>query len=384
MASGRSLAKELAEDRASIRGPTARWGTPRPRPSGVRLVGPCPHGERLPLDDVAALITRPSGNGRAAEPERGSIVLTDTETVDGDAQGARPRRTSTRIRPGGPPGKFDPRKRYTQGPFPSETFQSPLRRRVSADVHPVVLLCRNVAGDAVGFVVGRHVQLRVLGGRFAQPQPSPHRSLLGKRPLTSLTITNQLLTAVDQVGCPVLSFAESTSGDLLYQGAAPSANLPSRWVRSYVLWPRVDVVHLMDRLVRLPGHSPGTQKVQELVAVIGRQRNPAVLRDIGREVGASPGAGGPAGCDTPGASSAATRVVAAKQAASASGGALAFMACISSGLGGCRCSFGRDRPGHVLPASLLLRGRRTHDGVVLGENPVRLGVILMARVARRG
>src|SRR3954468_15753799 len=44
---------------------------------------------------------------------------------------------------------------------------------------------------------------------------------------------------------------------------------------------------------------------------------------------------------------------------------------------------GWDRPGHALPTSLRMRGRRTQDGVVLAEDPiVLLSVVLVALVAR--
>src|SRR6516225_1853554 len=62
----------------------------------------------------------------------------------------------------------------------------------------------------------------------AQPQPSPHRSFLGKRPFASLIITNQLLTPVDQLGCPVVRSCEPTLV-ISFTRTAPSGNLPSRW-----------------------------------------------------------------------------------------------------------------------------------------------------------
>src|SRR4030095_15605833 len=45
---------------------------------------------------------------------------------------------------------------------------------------------------------------------------------------------------------------------------------------------------------------------------------------------------------------------------------------------------GRGHPRHPLPASLGTRGRCTQDGVVLAEDPVRLGVVLVALVAGAG
>src|SRR5262249_31772143 len=55
----------------------------------------------------------------------------------------------------------------------------------------------------------------------------------------------------------------------------------------------------------------------------------------------------------------------------------------SSGWGMWACP-GWDRPGHALPTSLRMRGRRTQDGVILAEDPVRLGVVLVTLVARAG
>src|SRR6516165_12394952 len=45
---------------------------------------------------------------------------------------------------------------------------------------------------------------------------------------------------------------------------------------------------------------------------------------------------------------------------------------------------GPDRPGHAVPTSLRTRGRSAQDGVILAEDPVRLGVVLVALVARAG
>src|SRR5262249_3450524 len=68
----------------------------------------------------------------------------------------------------------------------------------------------------------------------AQPQPSPHRSFLGNRPLASLIITNQILTSVARVACPVVSLSEPTPVTSL-TSTAPSGNLLSRryaWISS--------------------------------------------------------------------------------------------------------------------------------------------------------
>src|SRR5271165_2180627 len=98
---------------------------------------------------------------------------------------------------------------------------------VAADVHPVVLLGRNVACLAVGLVVRRHVARGLIRHEQGQPQPSPHRSLPGNRPFESLTITNQTLMSVDQADCPVVSFSELT-WVISFTSTAPSGNFPSR------------------------------------------------------------------------------------------------------------------------------------------------------------
>src|SRR5262249_31342019 len=101
------------------------------------------------------------------------------------------------------------------------------KHRVSADVHPIVLLGWHVTQLAVGLVVRRHVASRLL--RLEQgPTPAVAPQVVaGNRPFESLIITNQILMSVVQWDSPVVSFAEPT-WVTSFTSTAPSGNLPSR------------------------------------------------------------------------------------------------------------------------------------------------------------
>src|SRR5438105_2240888 len=91
-------------------------------------------------------------------------------------------------------------------------------------------------------------------------------------------------------------------------------------------------------------------------------------------------AGGSSRPDEPSAIVAAMSAIAARQPGVSQRRILGFMV-ESPGGGG--CGRVRDRPGHALPISLRMRGRRTQDGVVLAEDPIiLLSVVLVALVAR--
>src|SRR3954454_15770583 len=93
-------------------------------------------------------------------------------------------------------------------------------------------------------------------------------------------------------------------------------------------------------------------------------------------------AGGSSRPDEPSAIVAAMRAIAARQPGVSQRRTLGFMVIVSWGWGRGACR-GWDRPGHALPTSLRMRGRRTQDGVVLAEDPIiLLSVVLMALVAR--
>src|SRR3954454_16062234 len=94
-------------------------------------------------------------------------------------------------------------------------------------------------------------------------------------------------------------------------------------------------------------------------------------------------AGGSSRPDEPSAIVAAMRAIAARQPGVSQRRTLGFMVIVSWGWGRGACR-GWDRPGHALPTSLRMRGRRTQDGVILAKDPVRLGVVLVALVARAG
>src|SRR5262249_8234643 len=87
--------------------------------------------------------------------------------------------------------------------------------------------------------------------------------------------------------------------------------------------------------------------------------------------------------DTRGASIIATTLVAARQPAVSEQRIFVFMV-QSPRIWAMREFPGRDRPRHSVPASLRMRGCRAQDWVVLGEDPVLLGVVLVTLVARAG
>src|SRR5262249_6322700 len=143
------------------------------------------------------------------------------------------------------------------------------KHRVPPNVHPVVSLCRNVARPAVGRVVGRHVLLRVF--RLEQrPTPAVAPQVVPGKP--SLRVLYHHEPDLDVFSPTRLSRSEllrTDSGDVLHQdGTVGELAVPA--VRLNVLWSRVDVVHLVDRFVRLRGHGVRAQ-VDKLLTVISGQ-----------------------------------------------------------------------------------------------------------------
>src|SRR5262245_53592213 len=144
-----------------------------------------------------------------------------------------------------------------------------LKHRVSPDVDPVVLLRRHVARPTVGLVVGRHVLLRVLRLEQGPPPPISPQVVLGEPSLRVLDHHEPDLDVFSPGGLPRGELLRTDGGDVLHQdGTVGELAVPA--VRLDVFRSRVDVVHLVDRFVRLRGHGIRAQ-VDKLLTVISGQ-----------------------------------------------------------------------------------------------------------------